>query len=433
MFLCYNYSYMKNDFDPLRPELAYAPIQNEDTTNSEQVADLDTDYSVSTMQFDQTNIEPGNSSKQPKSPGIKHPKQNKLQALWHKFQKLDRNKKIVIVSVITGLLVVIGGLFWYYVLRAEPLPPPPPPPPVVKQEEPPKPTTVPSPLTGVQVKPELAKLPVTGVMIENSPDARPQSGLYDAGVVFEAIAEGGITRFLALFQETKPERIGPVRSVRPYYLDFLKPFDAPIAHAGGSGQALAEVHSQGFKDLEAFQNPNYYERIGTRYAPHNLYTGRSRLLELQKSKGWNTSKFTGFTRKEEKKSTTPTAKSIDFEISGFLYNPHFDYVAKNNSYTRSMAGTPHMDEATRKQINPKVVIALVMSHSYAGIYSVYGVTGSGEAYVFQDGNVTKGTWIKKDRASQFKFQDSNKEVLGLNPGQTWISIVSSSSAVTYKP
>lgn len=323
-------------------------------------------------------------------------------------------------------------MLWYYVLRSEPLPPPPPPP-VAKQEEPPKPTTVPSPLTGVQVKPELAKLPVTGVMIENSPDARPQSGLYDAGVVYEAIAEGGITRFLALFQESKPKTIGPVRSVRPYYLDFLKPYDAPIAHAGGSGQALAEISSQGFKDLGAFKNPAYYERISSRYAPHNLYTSRAKLLDLQKSKGWNSSEFTGFPRKEEQKSETPKAKSIDFSISGFLYNPHFDYKAKSNSYTRTMAGGPHMDEAARKQINPKVVVALVMNHHYEGIYSVYGVKGSGVTYVFQDGNVTKGTWHKASRSSQFKLMDSSKQEIRLNPGQTWISIVSDTGSVAYKP
>ncbi len=421
---------MNNNFEPLRPEAAYVPVQAEpepfpdtpDTANEENTSRMN---SASSNPIDTETSSP----KQAKQPNKRKfsPKE-----LWRKFQALDRNKKIIVVSALAGLLIVVGGLVWYYVLRAEPVPPPPPPP-VAKQEEPPKPTTVPSPLTGVQVKPELAKLPTTGVMIENSPDARPQSGLYDAGVVFEAIAEGGITRFLALFQESKPERIGPVRSVRPYYLDFLRPFDAPIAHAGGSGQALAEISSQGFKDLEAFQNPNFYERISTRYAPHNLYTGRSRLLELQKSKGWNTSKFTGFARKEEKKSKKPTAKSIDFQISGFFYNPHFDYSAKSNSYTRSMAGGPHADEAARKQINPKVVIALVMSHHYAGIYSVYGVGGSGVAYVFQDGNVTKGTWEKKSRTSQFKFLDKNRQTIGLNPGQTWISIVSSPDAVAYKP
>lgn len=417
---------MKNNFEPLRPEPAYVPVQAEPQP-------------VPNMQEITNEINASSMSTPPTSPEVTAPKKPRKtgrgkfspKELWSKFQQLERNKKIIVVSAITGLLIVFITLLWYYVLRAEPAPPATPT--VVKKEEPPKPTTVPSPLTGVLVKPELAKLPTTGVMIENSPDARPQSGLYDAGVVFEAIAEGGITRFLALFQESQPSQIGPVRSVRPYYLDFLKPFDAPIAHAGGSGQALAELGSQGFKDLEAFQNPNSYQRVSTRYAPHNLYTSRKQLLELQKSKGWTSSKFTGFPRKDEKKVATPTAKSIDFSISSFLYSPHFDYDAKSNSYKRVMGGGPHTDEAARKQIAPKVVIALVMSHHYAGIYSVYGVNGSGAAYIFQDGAVTKGTWHKKNRNSQFTFTDANKKTVSLNPGQTWISLVSSPGAVTYKP
>lgn len=352
-------------------------------------------------------------------------------AIWRKFQKLGRNKKIIIISAFAGLIIATSAVSWFYLFRPKPAPTPPPP--VAKKVEPPKPTTLPSPLTGVQVSPELAKMPVTGVMIENSPDARPQSGLYDAGVVFEAIAEGGITRFLALFQESQPEQIGPVRSVRPYYLDFLKPFDAPIAHAGGSPQGLAELRSQGFKDMEAFQNPNFYQRISSRYAPHNLYTSRAKLLELQKSKGWDSSTFIGFPRKEEKKSETPDAKSIDFSISSYLYNPHYDYDAQTNSYLRVMGGQPHNDAVAQKQLNPKVVIALVMSHGYNGIYSVYGVNGSGEAYIFQNGTVTKGTWQKQSRDAQFKFIGEDNQSIGLNPGQTWISLVSSPSAVVYKP
>ncbi|MCP5939883.1 DUF3048 domain-containing protein, partial [Klebsiella pneumoniae] len=84
----------------------------------------------------------------------------------------------------------------------------------------PKPTTVANTLTGLQVAPDVNQRPVTGVMIENSTDARPQSGLDQAGVVFEAIAEGGITRFLALFQDTQPDYVGPVRSSRPYYVQW---------------------------------------------------------------------------------------------------------------------------------------------------------------------------------------------------------------------
>lgn len=420
---------MKNNFEPLQPEPAYVPVHTEpeplpsvhETTNEASTSPMNSLMSNTSK----PGATPPRNTKQP-GKGKFSPKK-----LWRKFQNLDRNKKIIIISALTGLLIVAGTLLWYYVLRAEPAPPPPPP--VVKEEEPPKPTTVPSPLTGVQVKPELAKLPTTGVMIENSPDARPQSGLYDAGVVFEAISEGGITRFLALYQEAQPAQIGPVRSVRPYYLDLLKPFDAPIAHVGGSGQALAEIRQQNIKDLDSFHNPNHYQRVSHRYAPHNMYTSRKQLLELQKSKGWNTSKFTGFSRKEEKKAATPTAKSIDLNISSFLYNPHFDYDAATNSYKRVMGGGPHTDEAARKQIKPKVVIALVMSHHYAGIYSVYGVNGSGAAFIFQDGTVTKGTWQKKNRDSQFTFTDTDKKTISLNPGQTWISLVASPGAVTYKP
>jgi hypothetical protein len=135
----------------------------------------------------------------------------------------------------------------------------------------PKPTTVASPLSGVQVSPDLAKRPVTGIMIENSPDARPQSGLQDAGVVYEAIAEGGITRFLALFQDSRPQYIGPVRSLRPYYIDFGWPYQAAIAHVGGSPDALTQIRSGSYRDLDQFFNSGTYSRINSRVAPHNVY------------------------------------------------------------------------------------------------------------------------------------------------------------------
>ncbi|HEY5695624.1 MAG TPA: DUF3048 domain-containing protein, partial [Candidatus Saccharimonadales bacterium] len=111
----------------------------------------------------------------------------------------------------------------------------------------PKPKPAPvyySPLTGEKVADQAATLmPVTAIMIENSPDARPQSGIKQAGVVFEAIAEGGITRFLTLHQQDKPQMIGPVRSLRMYYVDWLAPFNASVAHVGGSLFALNEVRN----------------------------------------------------------------------------------------------------------------------------------------------------------------------------------------------
>lgn len=349
------------------------------------------------------------------------------------YGHLSKKQKIIFWSVIAGLIIASALIWWFVFARAEP--PPPKPKPVKKAQPPPKPTTVASRLTGVQVKPALGKLPTTGIMIENSPDARPQSGLYDAGVIFEAIAEGGITRFLALYLESRPDYVGPVRSLRPYYLDFVGPFDAGIAHAGGSGQALAEVANEGFRDIEAFRYPDYFQRVSTRFAPHNLFTNRAGLVDLQKKLGWGKSTFKGFDRlaKEGKPATPAKAQAIDLNISGPTYDVHYDYDKNTNSYLRSMGGQPHIDEKANKQILPKVVIALVMTHHYSGVYSVYGTTGSGQMKVFQNGKVIPGTWHKAGRKEQFVFKNAAGKTLKLNPGQTWITVVSSPEAITHQP
>lgn len=164
--------------------------------------------------------------------------------------------------------------------------------PFVKKK--PEPTKFYSPLTGNEVGDEATtKREVTAIMIENSPDARPQSGLKDSGIVFEAIAEGGITRFLALYQEQQPGLIGPVRSVRPYYIDWAAPFDASIAHIGGSYNALQSAQWT-IKDIDQFFNAGAYWRASDRYAPHNVYTSFERLNALNEQKGYTSSTFTSF-------------------------------------------------------------------------------------------------------------------------------------------
>lgn len=305
---------------------------------------------------------------------------------------------------------------------------------VVKKIEPPKPTTEPSQLTGVQVDPALNKRPVTGIMIENSPDARPQSGLKDAGIVYEAIAEGGITRFLALFQEAQPDYIGPVRSVRPYYLDFLMPFDAPIAHIGGAPQALSDIKSFGVKDLDQFFNSGGYWRISERFAPHNVYTSFAKIDAMNAAKGWGGATFTSFPRKSAAPLPTPTASSIDLSISGPLYNVHYDYDKAANSYKRSEAGAAHKDDKSGAQLAPNVVIALVVSRGIAsdGQHTNYNLIGSEHMFVFQDGFKVEGTWSKAGRKDQFVFTGENGKPLALNPGQTWITLVDNSGSVTFK-
>ncbi len=347
----------------------------------------------------------------------------------HWYNRLNQTQKLAVIGALLIVLTALGLLGYKLTRPDAPYVPDP-----AKYEKP-EPTTIASPLTGVQVDPELAKLPVTGIMIENSPDARPQSGLRDAGVVFEAVAEGGITRFLALYQEAKPKYVGPVRSARPYYVRWALGFDAGYAHVGGSPDAIRDIRRLGVRDLDQFYNPGSYDRVNSRFAPHNVYTSLDRLLSLQKSKGWTSSTFSGFERQEGKAVATPTASSISLTISGPLYNVSYSYDKKGNNYKRVMAGSPHKDEKSGKQIIPKVVIALITAQGIAGdgVHSTYKSVGSGQVLVFQNGTVTKGTWEKKSDSAPLKFKNSEGNPLKLNPGQTWITVVGSRGAVSYKP
>lgn len=355
-----------------------------------------------------------------------------------KFKINLTQKQIIILGAVAGILITGGTIF--ALTRPKPQPEPTKKPEIVEKNESiveaAKPIIIKSPLSGAAVQSGEETRPVTAIMIENSPEARPQSGLLQASIVFEAIAEGGITRFVALYQEGQPQYIGPVRSVRPYYLDFLAPFNASVAHVGGSKDALDQVRSGSFRDIDQFFNDNAYWRITGRYAPHNVYTSFEKLNALNNAKGYKTSAFTSWTRKEDAKSAAPTAKSIDLSISGFTYNPHYEFDAATNTYKRSEAGKPHIDEKSSAQLSPKVVIAMVMKNrvinSSDGYRTEYDSSGTGEMFVFQDGIATKGTWSKPERNKQFTFADSAGNPLSLNAGQTWVTMVSDPLSVSYK-
>jgi Protein of unknown function (DUF3048) N-terminal domain/Protein of unknown function (DUF3048) C-terminal domain len=287
---------------------------------------------------------------------------------------------------------------------------------IVSNYVPPIPTTSASPLTGVQVDLDLAKRAVTGVMIENSIDARPQAGLIDAGIVFEAIAEGGITRFLALFQDSKPDYIGPIRSARPYYVRWAAGYDAAYAHSGGSGEALALIQALGVKDMDS----------------------------LRAASGFNESKFTPFSRLQDDPKTNDGDESIvtggapatnlTFTISSPLYNTSYVYNAEKKSYGRIMAGTPHTDERSGAQISPNVVVALIMSFGIHpdGVHSAYGNIGSGKAIVFQGGQVFEGFWEKPSDAASLRILAADGNDMKLSAGQTWITAIQE-GRVSYTP
>jgi hypothetical protein len=264
------------------------------------------------------------------------------------------------------------------------------------------------------------------MMIENSPDARPQSGLAEAGTIYEATAEGGITRFLVLWQEAKPAKIGPVRSLRPYYIDWALPYQAAVGHVGGSPQALQEASAVKLRDIDQFANGGSYYRTSDRYAPHNMYTDTGKIDALLAQKGYTKSEFTPWPRKEESPSATPTTSKISFDISSQLFHVDYGYDKASNTYVRSLAGVPHKDRESGKPLNPKVVVILKMAHRLVDSQH-YGITttGSGEAFIYQDGIETKGTWKKDSRSSMFHFLDSAGNDIKLNTGQVWVSILPS--------
>lgn len=283
-----------------------------------------------------------------------------------------------------------------------------------------------SPLTGLTVSSEAAtKKPVTAIMIENSTDARPQSGLKQSEVVYEAIAEGGITRFVVLYQQNKPSLIGPVRSVRPYYIDWYAPWDASMAHVGGSSKALKEIRNGSYRDIDQFFNADTYWRASDRYAPHNVYTSFKRIDALNKKKGYKTSNPKGFLREDSKKADKVTARTINVHISSAAYDSSYKYDGKKDNYVRSQGGAKHIDRE-KGVITPKVVVVLNVKETTQfqdTDRQVITTTGSGKATIFQNGEAIKATWQKKSRASQITFVDNGGKEIALARGQTWITAI----------
>ena len=358
------------------------------------------------------------------------PPRNPFKRRFHRVNEPSKRGKLYFYIAI-GLLIAVGGglLLWINSLGLDFG--------VGNSEAPAKKPPVHwySPLSGVEVADEATtKRPVTAVMIENSPDARPQSGLADAEVVFEAVAEGGITRFIALYQTSRPELIGPVRSLRPYYADWAAGFDPSVAHVGGSPEALTMIRSGNYGvDIDQFFNAGNYWRASDRVAPHNVYTNSEKLDELVAAKGKTTSTYTFSPRVNEKKVDPPALSHIDVNVSSGIFNVSYDYDTATNSYHRRQGGEAHTDRE-KGQIAPKVVVVMKtnISLSADGQHMVIATSGSGTAYVFQNGTVTEGTWSKAGPREQLFFKDAAGKDIPLVRGQTWITTIDNARSVTWQ-
>lgn len=309
-----------------------------------------------------------------------------------------------------------------------------------KTEEPEK-GLVPRRLDGVLVDPSEANFWPVAVMIDNMTTARPHSGLDKAGLIYEALVEGGCTRFMAVFEASqKAKEIGPVRSARPYFLDWVKELDALYAHCGGSNEALGAIGTRGIKDLDEITGGSrFFWRDRSRYAPHNLYTS-SKLLDYKhaiancgladKKPTYESWKFKDDKPLEERPDEK---KFIKINFSSISWLVEYNYQRENNLYLRSMGGKAHKDRITGKQYSAKNV---VIQYVKARVIDAKGrlhmdTIGEGKALVFRDGEVIEGTWKKESRETRTKFYDKDGKEIEFNRGQTWIEIIPPDRPVEY--
>lgn len=285
-------------------------------------------------------------------------------------------------------------------------------------------------LDGTYTTKELANRHPLAIMIENHPEARPQAGLNKASIIYEAIAEGGITRFMAVYGPENADKVGPVRSARVYFIDWAEEYNAFYAHAGGAQNALTKIVEDNVLDLNHNTTAFWRQQDG-RALEHTLYTSTIKLYEYAANQGYdvNSSNFTPQKFKDDLiADQRVTSQGAVINFSSESYKIEWKYNKDKNIYMRYMAGASHNDEVTKDQLSAKNVVIQVVSRQAvkSGGKTVYtmGTVGSGEATVLMDGKAVKGTW-KKDKAGSTRtmFYDSNGKQISFNRGAMWIEVV----------
>lgn len=307
-----------------------------------------------------------------------------------------------------------------------------------------------------------------GVMIENHEESRPQSGLSQADVVYEAIAEGGITRFLAVFlcgASAEEVTLGPVRSARTYYLDWISEYgSSPLyTHVGGANKpgptdALGQIKKYGwdsYNDLNQFSIgfPTFrrdYERLGRPVATeHTMYSTTDKLWEVAQERNltekdkngklWSETfkswKFKDASAASNAASPGQVAKiSFPFWEGYSQYSVIWNYDSTTNMYKRVSGESPHTDLNNNEQLSASSVV--VMFTTVKGPinelkHMLYTTTGTGKALIFQNGQVVEGTWNKPAREERTVFKSKDGKESEFVRGQIWIEVLQNNTKVEY--
>jgi DUF3048 family protein len=307
----------------------------------------------------------------------------------------------------------------------------------------PTPALVAAPLTGRLVTKAVAARHAIAVMVDDQRDARPQSGFNDASIVWQAPAEGGIPRYMLIFQDSIAPSVGPIRSARQYYIAWAAEWRAVYAHVGGSPQAMQTLRTKGRGQLvynadEFRWGGIYFHRTKDRFAPHNVYSAGKELVALAKR--------LGAANKPMKAAWTfapdmpPSLRPVGGRISvSYSYNTIvYRYDRATNTYLRSVTGeTKQMDRGRKAQVAPKNVVVMVMSfgplndgskkHRLEAQY-----VGKGTAWISTNGKTIKGTWRKRSITDPTRFYDAKGKPITLTVGQTFVQVMPRGARIVFQ-
>ncbi len=287
---------------------------------------------------------------------------------------------------------------------------------------------VPRCLDGVLVASEDSCLLPRAIMIENHVDARPLAGIAQASIVFEAPVEGGITRLMVVFDATTTvQEIGPVRSARPYYVEWAQSLGAVYAHVGGSPEALNRIGGlMNFKNLDEMAGENYFWRSKTRFAPHNVYTNSENLNECQDKKGWEpVAEFKPWIFIDQDTDFTPgEIREITIPYSG-SYKVKWVYDTESGLYERYVGGRAEKDKQGDGIYYKNILVLVTEERTLDDVGRLFiRTTGTGKAYYFTGGEVTEAVW-SRDSNEFYTIKTADGRDVGFLRGNTWIHIASS--------
>lgn len=303
----------------------------------------------------------------------------------------------------------------------------------------PSPVIYRSPLTGEQM-PTPPPRPIA-VQIDNAPGARPHIGLVDADLVYETPTEAQLTRFTAFYQTRQPEVVGPARSARLVDLQIVPAHDAMLAFSGASAGVQDLLWASGIDQLFLEENASEASwRDPNRYAPHNLFTSIPSLRVVADRLGWSRpAESQSFDFGPLPEGGAPSAGAFAPYSAG---NVEFTYNPDTMTYDRFMAGVPHADAATGKQISPRNLVVMFATFTQTGIVEDslgelsldVHLQGTGDAWVFRDGKRFETRWERNAASDSFHFIDmASGQVVPLAEGQSWISLSTTALGTSAKP